>query len=370
MAFSKPVMRPIVTPHGGDGVHDDYKYYKIYVQACVQYTHETAIQQYLKLNTALYRMLEVILEKLHDIDAKNSIAGDIIFHAIALSQALHIELHIEDGRGDETRRKDATLYASDLCLNAKTASAAYLKLRMDHNNKSLKEELRFELGELIDAAHNVADVHSLHELLEISLQRGGKTDKLLEERFAHMRQTPYMKPHIERTTIYPLLYSLPTDNPSLYTLLTQAGVNIKITYHLLEEIVDRIHSYALRLMDVEIMTERNTEQLLTNVFAQRTFPIVIRDIKTLICPISRCLRKADFATVWNSRYHRLGLLSRAQLSPSIEERCQNLREDILNMRVPQGWDINTIFQQDTIWRNSVRDNIVNIFKTKNSVNQP
>jgi hypothetical protein len=49
-------------------------------------------------------MLEILLEKFHDIDAKNSLAGDIIFHAVALSQALHLAMYIEDGRSGEPRR--------------------------------------------------------------------------------------------------------------------------------------------------------------------------------------------------------------------------------------------------------------------------
>jgi hypothetical protein len=65
-------------------------------------------------------MLEILLEKFHDIDAKNSLAGDTIFHIVAQNQAHNIILYLEDGHGVKPRQQDPRAYTTDLCLNTKT----------------------------------------------------------------------------------------------------------------------------------------------------------------------------------------------------------------------------------------------------------
>ena len=134
MAFSKIVARPSADSSTQRVKNEEFDYYKNYVAACVRKTEETVSLEYIKLNTSLFRMLEILLEKFHDIDAKNSLAGNVIFHSVALSQALNITMYIEDGRSDEPRRQDPRIYASELCLNAKTTSDAYHRFALDPTN--------------------------------------------------------------------------------------------------------------------------------------------------------------------------------------------------------------------------------------------
>ncbi len=119
MAFSKIVARPSAKSSTPRVKTEEFDYYKNYVEACVKKKEETVSLEYIKLNTSLFRMLEILLENFHDIDAKNSLAGDIIFHTVALRQALHLIMYLEDGRSGEPRRQDPRVYATDLCLNAK-----------------------------------------------------------------------------------------------------------------------------------------------------------------------------------------------------------------------------------------------------------
>ncbi len=87
MAFSKIVARPLANSSTQRVKTEEFDYYKNYVEACVKKTEETVSLEYIKLNTSLFRMLEILLEKFHDIDAKNLLAGNVIFHSVALTSS-------------------------------------------------------------------------------------------------------------------------------------------------------------------------------------------------------------------------------------------------------------------------------------------
>lgn len=366
MAFSKIVARPLANPSKRRAVEDEYEYYKKYVRDCVNPTKNTEILHYLQLNTALFRMLEVLLDKFHDIDARNSIAGDIIFHSIAICQALNQPLYMEDGRGSENRRQTSNVLAYDLCISAKITSNAFTKFQQSPSNKAFLDELIYELGELIDATNMVAEVSSLHELLTINLQRRGKTDRLLEERCEHIRNTPYMKLQLERCTIYPLFYGWPTENTTFCTLLKQAGVDANNHFLLLQPTVEKIHSYVSQLITTEYMTEETVEKMLINIFGTKTFSINIRDVRTLLCPVARALQEQTYAAMWNNKYPQYGYILSVTPKVTLEDRCQSLREDVLSMRAPQGWNLENMFA-DTLWRERVKQTIGSAIRSRHSM---
>jgi hypothetical protein len=265
MAFSKKVARPSADSSTPRVKTEEFDYYKNYVEACVKKTEETVSLEYIKLNTSLFRMLEILLEKFHDIDAKNSLAGDIIFHSVALSQALHITMYLEDGRSGEPRRQDPTVFASDLCLNAKTTSDAYHRFTMEPTNSVCAEALAYELTEIIDIANHIAEVNNLHELLSINIQKKGGTDKFLQERFLHIRRNPYMKIQLETNSIYPLLYRWPIENITFCLLLKQAKVELTEHFLLLQEVIDKLSSYVTYLLH----HERWTDNMVTLMHARK-----------------------------------------------------------------------------------------------------
>jgi hypothetical protein len=322
-----------------------------------QETEETVSLEYIKLNTSLFRMLEILLEKFHYIDAKNSLAGDIIFHAVALNQALHITMYLEDGRSGEPRRQDPQVYASDLCLNAKTTSDAYQRFTMEPTNSVCAEALAYELTEIIDIANHIAEVNNLHELLSINIQKKGGTDKFLHEKFLHIRRNPYMKIQLETNSIYPLLDRWPIENITFCLLLKQAKVELTEHFLLLQEVIDKLSSYVTYLLHNERWTENMVTLMLENAFNNRMFILNIHDPRSFLGPVSRNLHAESFATLWNRKYPSMGYLLAA--IPAMED-GQILREDVLSMRTPQGWNTNLLL--DEAWKNKLRKDIVEVFR--------
>jgi len=357
MAFSKIVARPSADSSTQRVKNEEFDYYKNYVAACVRKTEETVSLEYIKLNTSLFRMLEILLEKFHDIDAKNSLAGNVIFHSVALSQALNITMYIEDGRSDEPRRQDPRIYASELCLNAKTTSDAYHRFAIDPTNSVCAEALAYELLELIDIANNIAEVRNLHELLSINIQKRGGTDKFLQERYLHIKRNPYMKIQMETNSIYPLLYRWPIHNMTFCLLLKQAKVELTENFLQLQEVIEKLSSYVTYLLQHEQWTDHMVTIMLENAFNTRMFVINIHDPRSFLGPVSRNLHAESYATHWNRKYPSMGYLLAA--TPAMED-GQTLRADVLSMRTPQGWNTDLIL--DEAWKNKLHKEIVETFR--------
>jgi hypothetical protein len=255
MAFSRIVARPFAESSKPRVKTEEFEHYKNYVEACVKKQEETVSLEYIKLNTSLFRMLEILLEKFHDIDAKNSLAGDIIFHTVALGQALNLTMYLEDGRSGEPRRQDPRVYAMDLCLNAKMTSDAYQRFTMEPTNSVCAEALAYELTEIIDIANHIAEVNNLHELMSINIQKKGGTDKLLHERFLHIKRNLYMKIQLETNSIYPILYRWQIENITFCLLLKQAKVELTEHFLLLQDVIDKLSSYVTYLLHHENWTD-------------------------------------------------------------------------------------------------------------------
>jgi hypothetical protein len=64
MAFSKIVARPMASSNKRQTVEDEYEYYKMYVNDSTKATETSATLQYLKLKTAIFRMLEILSKQI------------------------------------------------------------------------------------------------------------------------------------------------------------------------------------------------------------------------------------------------------------------------------------------------------------------
>jgi hypothetical protein len=76
---------------------------------------------------------------------------------------------MENGGGDNPRRVEALVFASEFCMAAKATSSAFTRLHKTTHDRRVKEEPTFELAELIDTTRNMAHVNSLHDILAINI---------------------------------------------------------------------------------------------------------------------------------------------------------------------------------------------------------
>jgi hypothetical protein len=97
--------------------------------------------------------------------------------------------------------------------------------------------------------------------------------------------------------------------------------------------------------------------MLENAFNKRMFILNIHDPRSFLGPVSRNLHAESFATLWNRKYPSMGYLLAA--IPAMED-GQTLREDVLSMRTPQGW--NTDLLLDEAWKKKLHKDIVEVFR--------
>jgi hypothetical protein len=332
---------------------DEYKYYKDFVETQTNRVYKSTNLRFLDLNTALYRMLEILLEKFHDIDAKNSIAGDIIFYAVALAQSTEIDANMEEGKGQENRKMDASIFASEFCLAAKATSSAFIKLHKDPDDRRIKDELAYEIGELIDTTYGMAHVNSLHDLLAINIQKRGDRDRILMERFLHIQQAPFMQLEMESNTIYPLLYHVPKipNQNFLITLLISAGVNVAEKYVYIEEVVNKLFDYGRKLMEKEKMSRESVSRIFRSAFGQNYTRFNIDDKNSLIWPLSRVLIMENYATMWNMKFphkHFLMNINMNNVLPAAYSLSQP-NMDILRVKIPQPWICDPQLNTNSRW---------------------
>jgi hypothetical protein len=354
MAFCKVISKSPANPNKVTikmvPCEDEFGYYKDFVESQTSRVYKSANLRFLDLNTALYRLLEVLLEKFHDIDAKNSIAGDIIFYAVALAQSAEIDLHIEDGGGNEPRRAEASVFASEFCMAAKATSSAFIRLHKTPHDRRVKDELTFELAELIDTTRNMAHVDSLHDILAINIQKRGEDDRILLERFIHIQQAPYMQLEIETNTIYPLLYHVPKiPNQAFFTtLLISAGIDITERFVYVDTITEKLYKYARKLMEQEYMSKDSVTRIFRNAFGQQFMKFDVNNKKSLLWPVTRNLVMENFATMWNIKYPMKNYLLNIRTTDDLPRLCHP-STNILQVKVPQPWICDPQLQPNITW---------------------
>jgi hypothetical protein len=166
-----------------------------------------------------------------------------------------------------------------------------------------------------------------------------------------------MKIQLETNSIYPLLYRWPIENITFCLLLKQAKVELTEHFLLLQDVIDKLSSYVTYLIYHERWTDNMVTLMLENAFNKRMFILNIHDPRSFLGPVSRNLHAESFATLWNRKYPSMGYLLAA--IPTVDD-GQTLREDVLSMRTPQGW--NTDLLLDEAWKDKLGKDIIEVFR--------
>ena len=321
---------------------DEYQYYRDYVATrATRYQKSTCIR-FLTLNTTIYRMLELILEKFHDIDARNSTAGNIIFHAVAFGQTAGFNIKLEDNHGTDARQPCKDTFASELCLIAKELSSAFLQYNKQPWSYSARHHIIFELQELVETAFSLALAPTLHHLLSINIQKRGDEDRILTERFIHMQNMPFMRDELEKNSVFPLLYHIPkAREPEFLKLLRDSGISLSNGFVTLEEVVNKIYRHARKLVESGAKSKEGVLKMLQKTLLYHTSKINLEDERSFLWPLSRCLVLEPYENIWNHRYPHMNFLVESFVPKAMPTSLgfYNQKQDVLDICLPQEWDI-------------------------------
>ena len=280
------------------------------------------------------------MERIHDIDARNSAAADVIFDTVAFALSANVPINMEDGRGIEDRREDKITFATELCRAAKNFTAAYQNFTENSWDQFVQDEMIFEVQELMDTCNSIARVKTLHELLAINIEKRGE-DSLLQERNWHIERLPFMQCELETNSVFPLLYHLPHHTTkNLNTLLRNAGISTLNVYLKLSDVVDKVYNYATKLMTEEKMTAEAVIMLLTAAIGYHTQHLDMKDKRTFIWPLSRSLAQEPYATMWNKKYPTKNFLQydKKLWAMPTSQQTVKARTDILDVKIPATWE--------------------------------
>ena len=319
---------------------DEFKYFIDYVNSRTRKTQHNTTMRFLTLNNTIYKLLEIILERIHDIDARNSAAADVIFDTVAFALSAKVPINMEDGRGIENRREDTVIYASELCRAAKNFSSAYKNFTENSWDHFVIDEMIFEVQEIIDTCNTLAQVENLHQLLSINIEKRGE-DKLLQERKWHIERLPFMQLEMESNSVQPLLYHLPHHaDKQLTTLIRNAGISTLNIYLELSDVVNKVYDYATTLMTKENMTPEAVKMLLTATLGYHTQHLNMKDKRSLIWPLSRCLAQEPYATMWNKKFPTKNFLQYDKKLWATPISLQTTKaNNIVKIDIPKRWDV-------------------------------
>jgi hypothetical protein len=276
----------------------DYQYYTDFVRHNTQGTNLDVSVSLLAMSGSTHRLIEIVMTKPHDIDAKNLVAADLLFFLFNFAErsGFQIENIERSGRFDNINNKVANL------SNAMKDMVLYHTMQVNMvwpDNLELQthaQDIACKTMELVNA-------RSLHALLNLSIQKRALNDDMMDARFKHIIAKPFMKYEIECNSIYPIIYKIPPTAPALFlSLLENSGIKNSMQYLLIDDVITRIQAYMIIFMTREKMTLERVNNFLTGVINGIPGTIDIRDRHSLLWPISNCLQMTNFEFNWNNKY--------------------------------------------------------------------
>jgi hypothetical protein len=252
----------------------------------------------LAMSGSTHRLIEIVMTKPHDIDAKNIIAAEILFFLFnfADKSGFHIENIERSGKFEDIHNKVANL------SNAMKDMVMYhtVNLNVDwpdnHEVQTYAQDIACKTIELVNA-------RNLHALLKLNIQKHALNDDMMDARFKHILAKPFMKTELECHSIYPIIYTIPPTATTLFlSLLENSGIKSNMQYLFLDDVVTKIQEYMIIFMTREQMTLERVNNFLTGVINGTPGTIDIRDKHSLIWPISNCLKMTTFEFNWNNKY--------------------------------------------------------------------
>ena len=276
----------------------EFQYFTDFVKINTQDTNLNTAVTLLAMSGSTHRLIEIVMTKPHDIDAKNLVAADLLFFLFNFAErsGFNIENIERSGKFENINNKVANL------SNAMKDMVIYHTININvewPDNLELQtyaQDIACKTIELVNAK-------DLHALLTLSIQKGALNDDMMDARFKHILAKPFMKTEIECHSIYPIIYMIPPSATTLFlSLLQNSGIKNEMQYLLIDDVVTRIQAYMTVFMTKEKMTLERVNNFLAEIINGIPGTIDIRDRHSLLWPVSKCLKMTTFEFNWNNKY--------------------------------------------------------------------
>jgi hypothetical protein len=228
----------------------EFQYYTEFVKHNTQGTNLDASVSLLAMSGSAHRLIEIVMTKPHDIDAKNLVAADLLFFLFNFAErsGFQIENIERSGKFDNINNKVANL------SNAMKDMVLYHTM---HVNVVWPDnlELQTHAQDIACKTVELVNARDLHALLHLSIQKRALNDDMMDARFKHILAKPFMKTEIECHSIYPIIYMIPPNATALFlSLLENSGIKNNMEYLLIDDVITKIKEYMIVFMTKEKMT--------------------------------------------------------------------------------------------------------------------
>jgi hypothetical protein len=276
----------------------EYQYYTDFVNHTTQGTNLDISVSLLAMSGSAHRLIEIIMTKPHDIDAKNLAAADLLFFLFNLAEKSGF--HIKD-----IERSVEFTDINDRVANLSKAMKDMVLYHTMHVNIMWPnlQELQTHAQDIACKTIELVNAKDLHALLSLSIQKRPLNDIMMDARFKHSITKPLMKFALECNSIYPIIYMIPANTNALFlALLENSGLNNAMQYLYIDDVITRIQAFMTIFMTKEKMTLERANAFLTNIINGKPGTIDITDRNTLLWPVSHCLEMKSFEFNWNTKY--------------------------------------------------------------------
>jgi hypothetical protein len=276
----------------------EYQYYTDFVRHNTQGTNLDASVSLLAMSGSTHRLIEIVMTKPHDIDAKNLVAADLLFFLFnfADKSGLNIENIENSGKFENINSKVANL------SNAMKDMVLYHTMPVNVM-WPVNLELQTHAQDIACKTMELVNARNLDALLNLSIQKRALNDDMMDARFKQIIAKPFMKYEIECNSIYPVIYKIPPTATALFlSLLENSGIKNNMQYLLIDDVITRIQAYMIIFMTKEKMTLERVNNFLTGVVNGIPGTIDIRDRNSLLWPVTNCLQMTNFEFNWNNKY--------------------------------------------------------------------
>jgi hypothetical protein len=276
----------------------EFQYYTDFVKHNAQDTNLNASVSLLAMSDSTHRLIEIVMTKPHDIDAKNLVAADLLFFLFNFAEksGFQIENIERSGKFENINSKVANL--SNTMKDMVLYHTININVEWPDNL-----ELQTHAQDIACKTVELVNARDLHALLNLSIQKRALNDDMMDARFKHILAKPFMKTEIECHSIYPIIYMIPPTATALFlSLLENSGIKNNMQYLLINDVITKIQAYMIVFMTKEKMTLERVNNFLTGVIKGIPGTIDIRDRHSLLWPISNCLKMTNFEFNWNNKY--------------------------------------------------------------------
>lgn len=286
----------------------EFLYFMQFVRQAVLHRDNNVVLCILTLSNHVAKLTQIVLGNMHDLDCVMYTAGEVFFYIFWLAHILDYNpLEVVPRRRQISGRKNRITLGMELAdAHKKLMKGCAAFITSLWKNTDEDDNMKTCLMEISQEILNVTEATDIHHVLENALQHAHVV-KLLEERTlqAHARKRAAYE--IESNKVLPLMYKAP-DSPA-YNIAGghfQSVLNHCFDIGEIRTLTLRQMACKLQIYLLQLRTKGYSHESIMNatvsILDSPWCTIDVRDIRTLLYPLSRKMKPITYVQHWNLRH--------------------------------------------------------------------